>query len=73
MTENYRFQLFFAFSSKFFKLEIGYCNPGIYTAESRPGGEHLLKIPGIFCISCTKFQAHENGKNFPKIVCLVVF
>ena len=50
-----------------------YCYLRFYTAESRPGGEHLIKILGIFHISHTSFQAHETGTNCPKIVCLVIF
>ena len=73
MTENCHFQLFFAFSSKFLEPEIEYCYVRFYTAESRPEGEHLLRISGIFHNPLTSFQTHENRKNCPKTVCLFLF
>ena len=41
---------FFCYSSKCLELEMGYCYLRFHTAESRPRGEHLLKISGIFHI-----------------------
>ena len=52
----------------FFFCYLRYC-----TAESRPGGEHLLKISEIFHISNPSFQVHETRKNCLKFVSLVVF
>ena len=42
-------------------------------AESRPGGEHLLKVSAIFDISNISFQVLGTGKNCLKIVTLVNF
>ena len=55
-----------------FYLEMGYYYLRFYTAESRPGGEHLLKISGIFHIFHTSYKTHETGKNCPKIFILVI-
>ena len=72
MTENWNFQLFFAFSSKILELDMGYCCLRLYTAETRPGGEHLLRISGIFHIYLTSFQANETGKNYLRIVFFLI-
>ena len=47
---------------------MGHCYLRFCTAESRPGGEYLPKISGIFLNSNTSFKAHETGKNCPKFV-----
>ena len=43
-----------------------------YTAESRSGGEQLLKISGIFHIPHASFLTHETRKNYPNIVYFLV-
>ena len=45
MTENYHFQLFYAFSSTLLEHKMGYCYLRFYATESRPGREHLLNFP----------------------------
>ena len=72
MTENCHFQLFLVFCRKFLELEMEYCYLGFF-CKSRPKGENLLNISGVFHISHTTLQAYETDKNCRKIVCLVVF
>ena len=66
------FLVIFCICSEFLELEIGYYYLRYYTAESRPGGEHLQKISGIFLISQTSFQAHETEENYQKIVFTII-